>query len=247
MEKLKRVWSKFKATKFARFIKNYFGLDDAIALFFGLVGVLFYVKGPIPYHEGLHNFYDRIHIDLMILAATVLIIGNANQYIQRQAEKRNLIIQMGGSDNGIARGAVRQLRIRGWLTDGSLKGADLQRAHLEGADLGEAHLEGTDLGEAHLEGADLWKAHLERAHLCGAHLEGADLRKAHLEGAYLGWAYLEGANLGKAHLEGANLRWTTYNDETEWVKTFYTTGENGTMWPVKDFDPEAKGCILVEA
>jgi hypothetical protein len=49
------------------------------------------------------------------------------------------------------------------------------------------------------------------------------------------------------HLEGADLGWANYNYETEWEGAFYTKGENGTKWPDEDFDPDAKGCILVEA
>jgi hypothetical protein len=74
MEKKKIAWQRFKNTKFGR----YLDLDDLIAVIFGVIGALFYVEGPIPYLEEWYNFYDRIHIDLMFLAATIL--GSANQY-----------------------------------------------------------------------------------------------------------------------------------------------------------------------
>jgi uncharacterized protein YjbI with pentapeptide repeats len=69
------------------------------------------------------------------------------------------------------------------------------------------------------------------------------MKNANLEWAYLG----EGPFLEGAHMEGADLRGATYNDETEWEGAFYTKGDNGTQWPDENFDPEAKGCILVEA
>ena len=127
-------------------------------------------------------------------------------------EKKRLILQMGSPFNESAVEAARQLEHRGWLEDGSLKGADLSAAQLEGADLFKAHLEGAFLSHAHLEGASLRWAQLEGAVLFKAHLEGADLIAAHLEGASLRYAHLEGAKnvtvamLREAEtLEGATL------------------------------------------
>ena len=149
--------------------------------------------------------------------------------------KRALIRVLGGSDNDKAHKAIAELRKRGWMTDGTLKGVDLSYADLRGVDLTDANLRsailrGTNLREAHLQRAylkhtlmmeadlyiaDLSNAQLEGANLTEAHLIEANLDHANLEGAILKSAYLrqtnlEGANLigvdlTEAHLEGANL------------------------------------------
>ena len=93
MNRVKSAWDYIKNSKFSWIIKNYVGVDDIIALALAIVGSLFYWdNGFLPYHEGWHNFYEKIHIDLLVIAITVLIIGNANQYIQYQSEKRDLIV-----------------------------------------------------------------------------------------------------------------------------------------------------------
>jgi hypothetical protein len=247
-------------------IRAYWGLDDWIALIIFIIGILFYWEnGPLPYNRVWDAIYTDIHTEMIGIGITIIFLGNANQYIQRQTEKRNLIIQMGSTDHGLATGAVAQLRDQYWLFDGSLIGADLMEAHLEGVDLVGAHLEGadlvgahlerTDLLSAHLEEADLWKAHLEGASLVEAHLEGADLVEAHLEGADLVEAYLHGADLVAAHLEEANLQGAcleeaslldaTFNDDTDWRGATYSSGDNGTIWPDNAFDPVESGCIEV--
>ena len=151
-------------------------------------------------------------------------------------EKARVINDMRSQDNATALRAVEIMRERGWLTDGTLKGADLQGANLEGAAL-EAidmpdevrdgrhllavDLTGTNLRDAHLAranlqrafmreadlaGADLRAADLQRADLRGADLRGAILQKADLQIANLAEAYLEGAFMEGAFLAGANLR-----------------------------------------
>ncbi len=233
MEKKKSAWEKFTNTKVIKTLKEYWGIDDWIALGIALVGVLYYWKnGPLPYHPGWHEFYEKIHVELIGIGITVLILGNANQAIRTKQEKRRLILQMGSPDNSFAREAVRQLRARGWLFDGTAKGVDLIVANLEGADLREAHLEGADLIEADLKRANLRFAYLEGALLLGTHMEEANLRFAHLEGA----------DLIEAHLEMADLREVMYDDKTIWTETKYN---KDTQWP-EGFDPEAAGCILVE-
>jgi len=49
---------------------------------------------------------------------------------------------MGSGVRDVAVPAADELRRRGWLTDGSLRGANLSRADLRGANLREANLSG---------------------------------------------------------------------------------------------------------
>lgn len=168
------------------------------------------------------------------------IIGGSEE---RERRKADLIARMGSRVNEVAVQAVEELRLHGWLTDGSLKRANLMGANLKGADLtcadleGAADLEEANLWKADLEGANLWKANLEWAILREADLAGADLTYANLKLASLGDAKLQGADLRGANLEWANLAgadlegaylqaadlWNTRFDET-------TILPNGSKW-----------------
>ena len=243
MKKLRKIWRKFTRTRFCRTLKEYVGLDDMIAVFITIVGGLYYcIDTSSPFNQGWLVFYERVHIDLISIGITVLILGNANQFIQIRHEKRSLILQMGSSDRSFACEAVRQFRARCWLFDGTIVDANLRKANLSA----------TNLRNARLDNTNLYKANLAKAHLDWASLRGACLIYAHLEKAILVYADLRGANLQKAHLNGADLKWThlegadlgniTHDDYTLWVEAKYN---KTTQWP-DGFDPVAAGCILVE-
>ena len=86
--------------------------------------------------------------------------------------------------------AIEELRVRGWLTDGSLCGIALCQAELENVDLMEADLRNVDLHQANLEFADLRKARLN-----GAKLQRASLYRANFDQADLTYAEMYKANL----------------------------------------------------
>ena len=115
-------------------------------------------------------------------------------------EKARLILQMGSPTNDFAVEAVRLLRARNWLTDGSMDGASLLRANLAGAWLRAANLAGANLHWANLLGADLY-----RANLVGANLSETNLMNANLWDANLATSRLTKANLADAKLFGTNL------------------------------------------
>lgn len=128
-------------------------------------------------------------------------------YEATQQQKALLIRQLGSSVKSEALLAVTELRARGWLTDGTLKGAtlsftNLSEADLSGADLRLANLEGAALHSANLTGADLRGANLNDANLRGANLKEANLKRALLDEADLSGANLTGANLLGASLGG---------------------------------------------
>jgi len=251
-KKLKVKWEAFLETRFTKVIKEYFGYDDLAALIIMLIGALYYLEnGVVPSNQGLSDFYKNIHAELIGLGVTVLIIGNANQYLQTKAEKRRLILQMGSPNNDFAIEAIRQLRQRGWLNDGTIKEAYLRGANLDGAKLDEVHMEGAYLRKAHLKGAKLWNANLEKAVLRNAHLEKAVLKNANLKSAILRNTHLESANMKAVHLEGTDLRWAhlegvnlsdaSHDDNTKWENAKY---DGKTIWPSEDFDPKMKGLII---
>ena len=86
--------------------------------------------------------------------------------------------------------AVEELRIRGWLADGSLRGVALCQAQLEHSDLMGADLRNVDFHQSNLDLADLSKARLN-----GAKLNRASLQRANLDQADLTYADLYKANL----------------------------------------------------
>jgi uncharacterized protein YjbI with pentapeptide repeats len=101
--------------------------------------------------------------------------------------------------------AVEELRVRGWLTDGSLRGAALCQAQMGNADLMGADLRNVDFHQANLEFADLRKAQLNGAKLNRASLYRANFDQADLTFADLYKANLRGAqNLTEQQLESAN-------------------------------------------
>ncbi len=127
---------------------------------------------------------------------------------QAEIERLTQIIREGTHDEALA--AVHELREKGWLTDGSLKGADMRGAFLMEADLTEAELREADLSGAYLSNSILRNATLIGAKLRGtslykASIQWADLSETDLQKAVLNSAILLKANLHGARLIGADL------------------------------------------
>ena len=192
----------------------------------GLIVFLSEYFGWSTFHiPVLSDLLLRVWPELIGIGLAVIIIDNANELLRTREEKKRLILQMGSPTNDYSLEAVRQLRSRGWLSDGSLVNAYLGYSNLEGAFLADANLNGaflqdailvnanlryTNMVGAILSDANLERAYLYKANLCGAQLDETNLEKANLsevnlERADLWGANLEGANLTEANLEGANL------------------------------------------
>ena len=137
---------------------------------------------------------EWLGVGVMFTLFTIVFDGRERQR-ESQRERDRLIEQMASSDNLVATEAVRRLRKRGWLYDGTLNGVDLFRANLRGAKLWSANLRNADLRSANLQGADLSRADLRGANLWGANLQGAWLERAQLKDAQLRDADLQRANL----------------------------------------------------
>ena len=201
-----------------------------------LIGALSYLnqRGLRYLPETLRRivvaFDNSATIELLSIAATILVVNVLYQRRDTEREKRRLILQMGSPDNAFALEAVRALRSYGWLSNGSLKEANLGKADLRNAFLVGVNLQEAFLGDANLQAADLRSARLQDAWLVGAKLQGADLRKACLQGAdlrkaclqeaKLRSANLQDADLGGANLQGANLARVEYNNDTAWPEGF---------------------------
>jgi uncharacterized protein YjbI with pentapeptide repeats len=189
-----------------------------------IIAVLGYLtqQGNLPASEPLaalaRSYASLVASELVSIAITIFIVDAVFRRRDAEQEKRELILQLGSPVNEVAREAIRRLRIRGWLSDGSLRQACLAHANLRGAELGEADLAGANLRETDLRGSDLRRVSLRGANLSGALLRGADLigadlrgcdlRVANLSETYLRDANLQQADLSFADLSRADLRWT---------------------------------------
>ncbi len=194
------------------------------------------VVGYIHMHPGgfdpgllLEDMYANVATEAASIALTILIIDNIYRRRQTQADKRRLLRLMASHYNVIVLQAVDELKMNGWLYDGTLRGARLWEADWQGADIPHADLQEAKLWKANLRGAGLWQANLANAYMHDAYLVGtklqhanlmgADLQSANLEDADLYTADLEGAclqnaNLKGAHLHGANLKAVRFDEDT---------------------------------
>jgi uncharacterized protein YjbI with pentapeptide repeats len=180
---------------------GFFLLLLAIAIF--VIGYLDQNEGPY-FVEPVSNFlrieYANLSAELFSIAITVLVIDVIYEWRNTEREKKDLIQRMGSPDSAFAREAVRTLRGRGWIGDGTLRNADLR-----GADLSEADLHGADLRGAILHRADLAEVDLSKADLRGASLRLTEMREADLFEADLRGADFSEADLRNADLTGAKV------------------------------------------
>jgi uncharacterized protein YjbI with pentapeptide repeats len=105
----------------------------------------------------------------------------------------NLIRKLRSSDHQRVLQAIEELRVRGWLTDGSLNNIPICNAQMQYADLLGADLTNVDLHQGQLEYAQLFRANLT----------GAKLTRANLRNANFSEAILSNADLFKADLQNA--------------------------------------------
>lgn len=177
----------------------------------GVLGYQSQHPGQFDFRELVADLYDNVVSDLASVGITILLIDALTRRRGVQGEREQLIRQMASRDNGIALGAVEELRARGWLENGTLEGAYLLGADLREANLVGADLRRTDLSWANLRGANLVETKLQGASLSHADLRGilsvvVSLQGVKLTGANLKDAHLLEANLEGADMEGANLQ-----------------------------------------
>ncbi|HMK09391.1 MAG TPA: pentapeptide repeat-containing protein [Anaerolineales bacterium] len=160
----------------------------------------------------------------------------------------DLIRKMRNPETKLVLEAIAELRARGWLEDGSLRGVMLCHTHLEGSDLYKANLHEVDLHQAHLEGADLSLADLCGAKITRACLRGANLSQTNLSGADLFKADLTDArNVTDEQLAQAKrLSFATMPDGTPYNGRFNLAGDlDLARWgKVDPDDPAAMAYFL---
>lgn len=247
------------------------GWDDRIAAIILLVGLAGFRDGIIPYIPVWTDIYLGMRTEMIGIGITALIITNASEFASMRAEKKRVILQMGSPDNAFALEAVRQLRSRGWIEDGSLRSASFLAAKLNDAFLHNADLSFADLSHTELRNVNLNGANLVRAKLSYADIAGSFISEVDLTDAKLNFAILEDATLGRSNLVGANLRGAILTKANLWGSnltavdmreavlrgaSFDGAGllgvdlrgakyDSETIWPI-NFDPRAAGAILVD-
>lgn len=191
-----------------------------VALLLGLLGLIAYVISDIveggSFLSAAKGFVVSLSTELFGIALTVIVIDWLYEKRDEQRRLRQLIREMGSSDNQIAGRAASELRAESWLADGSLidiylvganlQGAKLDEAYMAGAKLLDANLSEATLGNACLTGANLANANLSGVYMEDANLQNANLEQANFTGAILETADLSGANLWRANLKNAHLQ-----------------------------------------
>ena len=171
------------------------------------------------------DFYANVSVDCLSIAFAILVIDRLNERRAEEDLKAQLIREMGSPDNGIALRAIKELRARGWIEDGSLRNARLSLANLEGAELEDVDLSGASLCETNMQRADLKSANLKGANLARANLQNAVLTNANLQDSSLSGALLRSANLSASNLHDARFT-TRIDDETERFQLYLQSLEN---------------------
>lgn len=116
----------------------------------------------IDFWQGVSTEMVGAVITTILLTVIVSIVQDA---ADRETYRKDLIRNLGSSDNGFALQSVDLLREEGWLMDGTLAEISLTAADLRNADLSNANLTGVDLRFADLRGANLFNANLSNADL----------------------------------------------------------------------------------
>lgn len=130
----------------------------------------------------------------------------------------------------------------GIFTSGSDLGElNLPGANLDGATMYQVRMAGSNLEGASMKECQIWSADLKLCNFNDADLSGASMGSSDCRGASFVNANLAGARLQGTRLEGADLTGATLDAEA--VRAVY---DPRTKWPA-NFDPEASGCVFVEA
>lgn len=122
--------------------------------------------------------------------------------------KTEILNKLYSQNNKVVLRAIEEIRVRGWLNDGTLRSSTLCRVQLQGADLVEADLSYIDFHQAEMDFADLSNANLSGSKLTRAKLMNANLSETNLTNASLYKANLRGCqNLTDEQLRKTKSMW----------------------------------------
>ena len=171
----------------------------------------------------------------------------ANRRDEKQAVTRlreTLIIRLGSRVNTITRSSAEELDQHGWLSDGTLRGINLQGADLTEVEFTCADLQGANFSVASLAHASLMCADLRGAIFSNGTLYGAACNKANFEGANLFQANAQATGFYQANFKNADLTRVIFDtttflpDGTHWTPgtdmTRFTDPNHINFWRSDD-------------
>ncbi len=190
---------------FQRHIFNYDMINVISFVFLIISGLILYIGIKVAQPNGFEGVVTDSYEGWLGILVDALLLFSINWALRREERKR-LLGQFGSESNDFALDATRQLRKKGWLTDGRLSGIDLVHAQMSNANLSKSILQDVNFSYSNLSGASLVESNLKDSNFTAADLTNAVCRWTDFSGANLRWANLEGAILDGANFEGADLR-----------------------------------------
>ena len=173
---------------------------------------------------------------MAFLSISVLLIGWASEAVSRRQQRASELVNLTALDADLAVETLARLRVKGWLSDGTLSDARLDHLHLPDTDFMTPIIEESSEGRTsiHLQPADLHDSRMRRADLRNSRLDGADLAGADLRDSKLQGASLQGADLRGSDLRGVDLTDATLDDallhDPDPTWSTETTMPDGRAW-----------------
>lgn len=190
---------------FHRYFFNY-DMINVISVAFVIIAALILFAGiKIAQPDGFAGVVTDSYEGWLGILVDALLLFSINWALRREERKR-LLGQFGSESNDFALDATRQLRKKGWLTDGRLNGIDLVHAQMKNANLSKSVLQNVNFSYTNLSDASLVEADLQGSNFTATDLSNAVCRWTDFRNTNLRWANLEGAILDGANFEGADLR-----------------------------------------
>jgi len=112
---------------------------------------------------NLMNFLNNLVPEFFGIIFTVLILDRLDELRELRQIKEQLVRRVHSRYNHTALEAIEELRVLGYLTDGTLAKRELRGSNWQNANLYKANLEDSDLRNAKMQGADFVEANLKGA------------------------------------------------------------------------------------
>ncbi|MEO1166593.1 MAG: hypothetical protein AAFV98_22640, partial [Chloroflexota bacterium] len=103
-----------------------------------IVAVFFAVWGFTDQHGSawtvsnwLGDFYANVSSELLSIVITIVVLDGLYNRRQDEGDLRRLKALLSSNEAVVTKIAIAELAAKGWLKDGSLKGADLREANLD--------------------------------------------------------------------------------------------------------------------
>lgn len=148
------------------------------------LGISFVVLSVVglAINRDIASFLINVSTEIIGIIITVLIIDRIVQNHEVQMKKKLLLSRVSSDNNETAKEALDELRLNGWVEDGSLNGASLFKANLFGANLYDSVMIGSTLSFAVFERAYLRSVVLTNSIIYFTSFRNAELRGANLTG-----------------------------------------------------------------